>query len=140
MSCGCSFTLQQVLHHSHCGERSTIFLESVRARCGCMRIQAPNSRLNPLAVNHMQTVRRVEVSRGEHSDAATRSKFAGPTPQSMWHAGRTVRFESATRPFRRARTLPVAATGTTFASCIEVTGARASLLDPFRTLLTGPFP
>jgi hypothetical protein len=30
----------------------------------CMRIQAHNSRLNPLATDHMQTVRRVEASTG----------------------------------------------------------------------------
>jgi hypothetical protein len=48
----------------------------------------------------------------------------------MWHAGRSVYVESATKAFKRARTLPVAAVRTTFASCTEVTGARTSLLDP----------
>jgi hypothetical protein len=57
-------------------------------------------------------------------------KYAGLTPQSMWHAGRSLYVESATKAFKRARTLPAAAVRTTFASCTEVTGARTSLLDP----------
>jgi hypothetical protein len=57
-------------------------------------------------------------------------KCAGSVPHSMWHAGRSVYVESATKAFKRARTLPAAAVRTTFASCTEVTGARTSLLDP----------